>query len=204
MGTRNLTMVIDQKGKTKVAQYGQWDGHPGGVGASILGFLGNKELFESLKNNLSKVRFLDPEGRDKEFFDSYNENAPEWSNQPDNRTEKQKEWHKQFVSRDLADDVLANISKSNDDEIILIDKSNFAKDSLFCEWAYVVDLSKNTFEVYEGFNKSELDESERFFPIQDQGSEYYPVKLLKSFNLDDLPEYDKFLKVESEIEEEDE
>ena len=58
MGTRNLTMVIDQKGKKKVAQYGQWDGYPSGVGANVLKFLENKELVEKLKTNLQKVRFF--------------------------------------------------------------------------------------------------------------------------------------------------
>jgi len=29
MGTRNLT-IVTSNGKTKVAQYGQWDGYPGG------------------------------------------------------------------------------------------------------------------------------------------------------------------------------
>jgi len=38
MGTRNLTMVISD-GKTKIAQYGQWDGYPSGQGADILAFL---------------------------------------------------------------------------------------------------------------------------------------------------------------------
>lgn len=58
MGTRNLTMVISQEGEKKVAQYGQWDGYPSGVGASVLAFLKNEELFEKLKSNLSKVRFF--------------------------------------------------------------------------------------------------------------------------------------------------
>ena len=38
MGTRNLTMVISN-GKTKVAQYGQWDGYPDGQGMTALSTL---------------------------------------------------------------------------------------------------------------------------------------------------------------------
>ena len=86
MGTRNLTMVIDHKGDVKIAQYGQWDGYPSGVGVNVLNFIKNNELFDSLKSKLSKVRFLDEEGIDKDFVESYNKNAGEFSNQPDNRT----------------------------------------------------------------------------------------------------------------------
>ena len=71
MGTRNLTMVIDQQGEKKVAQYGQWDGYPSGVGLGVLSFLKDKDLFEKIKSNLSKVRFLDEEGVDKEFIEDY-------------------------------------------------------------------------------------------------------------------------------------
>ncbi len=145
MGTRNLTMVISQ-GETKVAQYGQWDGYPSGVGSCLLSFL-KSDNFEKMKNNLSKVRFLDVEGEDKDFMESYNKNAPEWSNEPDNRTDEQKEWFNTFCSRDLSDEVLVNIAKSDKDEIILRDETYFAADSLFCEWAYVIDLDKNTFEI---------------------------------------------------------
>ncbi len=35
----------------------------------------------------------------------------------------------------------------------MIDSHAFLADSLFCEWAYVVNLDERTFEVYEGFNK---------------------------------------------------
>ena len=72
-------MVINQEGEKKVAQYGQWDGYPSGVGAGVLKFLKDEKLFEKFKTNLSKVRFLDEEGVDKDFIESYNKNAPQWS-----------------------------------------------------------------------------------------------------------------------------
>ena len=110
MGTRNLTMVIDQEGQKKVAQYGQWDGYPGGVGAGVLNFLKNDELLQKFKENLRKVRFLDEEGKDKAFIEEYNKNTPERSNEPDNRTDDQKLWWEKYCSRDLAEEVLTNIA----------------------------------------------------------------------------------------------
>ena len=64
MGTRNLTMVIDQEGEVKVAQYGQWDGYPSGVGVGIVSFLKNETLFESFKKNVwhcaVDIKFINP------------------------------------------------------------------------------------------------------------------------------------------------
>lgn len=42
---------------------------------------------------------------------------------------------------------------------------DFASDSLFCEYAYVIDFDKNTFEVCKGFAATPLDPSERFFCV---------------------------------------
>ena len=199
MGTRNLTMVISDK-KIKVAQYGQWDGYPSGVGLGLLNLLSDKELFEKFKANLSKVRFVDDEGIDKDFIESYNKNASEYTNSLDKRTPEQKEWFENFITRDLAEEVLKNIANSNLPEILLNDKSDFAGDSLFCEWAYVVDLDKNTFEVYEGFNQNELTEEDRFYYLQERIKEredkYYPVKLLATFDLNNLPSENDFLSIE--------
>ena len=82
----------------------------------------------------------------------------------------------------------------------LEDDINFAADSLFCEWAYVIDLDKRTFEVYEGFNKEPLNEDERFFFLEEKSykehrgvDQYHPVKLVKSWSLDELPTGEEFL-----------
>lgn len=150
MGTRNLTMVYDQNGETKVAQYGQWDGYPSGVGICVLTFLQDTERFEEFKSKLSKIRFLDAEDRDKEFIEAYNKNTPKWSNEPDKRTEEQKEWFDNFISRDLADAVLTNIANSDDEEIILKDSTKEGSGSdVWIEFCYVINLKENTFSVYQ-------------------------------------------------------
>ena len=82
--------------------------------------------------------------------------------------------------------------------IKLFNKYDFAADSLSCEYAYVVDLDKNTFEVYQGFNHKPLTSKDRFYSLTDEKEiekdsmrresreKYYPVKLLVSMNLKKL------------------
>lgn len=174
MGTRNLTMVIDQQGETKIAQYGQWDGYPSGVGVGVLEFLKNETLFGKLKSNLHKVRFLDSHGKDKDFAESYDKNAPEWSNEPDNRTQEQKRWFKTYITRDLAEEILINVANSEDEEIILIDHQSTAKKGGWVEWSYIINLKENTFGVY-----THIDQP--------------PIEVYK---LDALPSEKEFLKLE--------
>jgi len=185
-------MVI-HKAETKVAQYGQWDGYPSGQGSTIVEFLKSDENVKNLKSNLDRCRFIEDDGRDKEFMDSYNKNAPEWSNDPDNRTEEQKRWFDTFMTRNLGGDILSKIANSSVDEILIRDSSSFAADSLMNEWSYVIDFDKNVLEVYTGFNTSPLADGERFKNLESlRDGKYYPITLKKSFPLDDLPTEEEF------------
>jgi len=89
------------------------------------------------------------------------------------------------TSRDTGAKILDIILDSNK-PLKLINSLDFVNDSLFCEWAYVIDFDKNTFEVYEGFNKEPLSPDERFYS-EDEIKEYYPVKHIKTFTLNNLP-----------------
>lgn len=171
MGTRNLTMVIDKEGKTKVAQYGQWDGYPDGQGKTILKFLTKKEDRERLLSKLSKIRFIDAEGVDNDFITAYNKNAPSWSNEPDNRTQDQMDWFKIYISRDLGGKILENISNSGKQEILLQDESAFGNDTLSCEWCYVVSFKDNQLAV-----RNDLQSD-----------------VIKVYNLDNLPSEKDFI-----------
>ena len=77
---------------------------------------------------------------------------------------------------------------------------NFAADSLFCEFAYVIDYDANTFEMFKGFNKEPVPEGQRFAdlprevnPRTHEVSEYYPVVLANTWALDNLPTEEEFL-----------
>lgn len=178
MGTRNLTMVISN-GKTKVAQYGQWDGYPSGQGVTALKFLRETNMVEFQKK-VNECSFL-TEGE----FDAIDDNN--W-----------KETHPQ-LSRDHGAKILQLVMNGTNK---LKDSSAFAGDSLFCEWGYVVDLDKQTFEVYEGFNHELLTEKDRFFSMQKQDSNYKPITLVASYDLSALPTEEQFLQELEKIEDE--
>lgn len=151
MGTRNLT-IVHSNGEYKVAQYGQWDGYPEGLGVQLLKYLKGININE-LRNAVNDCTYLS-----KEDFDEINKNIDEAR-----KDNPRFSWQKFYpeLSRDTGGDILELIMFKNKTK--LQNSLNFAADSLFCEWAYVIDLDKNTYEVYEGFNKEPLDESERFY-----------------------------------------
>jgi hypothetical protein len=153
MGTRSLTAVINREGEMKVAQYGQYDGYPSKVGADVLNFLLGDGNLEKLENALQRVRFLDPQGVDKDFIEEYDRNAPEWVLGPDNRTESQKAWWRNFCHRWIAAGVLSNIINSELEEIVLLDSRETATGDGSVEWSYVIDFSKMEFSVYEHTNE---------------------------------------------------
>jgi len=192
MGTRHLTMVIDQKGETKIAQYGQWDGYPMGQGTTVLAFLSMKSKVDLLKEKLKLLRFAtdkDQKEMDK-FFKSIGV-TDGWMN-----SEQGDKYHKKYplLTRDHGANIL-NLLLDIDKKVFLQDATDFAADSLFCEYAYVIDFSKNTFEIYKGFNCVPLADDERFKYLEKDmkdDDKYYPVKLLKSYPLDYLPTYVRF------------
>lgn len=196
MGTRHLVAVqID--GDYKVAQYGQWDGYPDGQGVRVLDFLRNGNI-EGLKANLNRT--FEPTEEDNrrmwaEFgvdivasngmvpYDRSNEFAARYPT----------------IHRNTGAGILELIAEAEGgDKIPLRLNIEFAADSLFCEWAYVIDFDINTFEVYKGFNKAPVPADSRFAHLayddeQSGRDTYYQVALAQSWKLEALPSKEEFL-----------
>lgn len=71
----------------------------------------------------------------------------------------------------------------------MIDNRDFLADSLFCEWAYVMNLDDNVLEVYRGFQKKrDCNSRNRYRDLPRLNKKYYPVALIAEFSLADIPE----------------
>ena len=187
MGTRNLTCVV-QNGEYKIAKYGQWDGYLGSLGADILTFLRDEFKREPFLTGLSKVKEVTTVQLKQFWVDAGAD--PKCDFVTFEVAEKFNKVHPE-LGRDLSG---ANLLRSIQAGTVLWSRPdlNFAADSLFCEWCYVLDLDKNTFESYEGFNTTPIPAGERFASLSPKkysgdDSNYYPVRLLKSYKLNRLP-----------------
>lgn len=140
MGTRNLTIVIKDK-KTKVAQYGQWDGYPTGQGETIANFLKTADL-KKFKKQVDVLKEWTP----KEIKDAYNEAGAdpdsEWVSMDISEKVKQKYPE---LSRDYGAGILELIHNGTSTKVYL--QEDFKKDTLYCEYCYEIDLDKKTVKM---------------------------------------------------------
>jgi hypothetical protein len=191
MGTRNLTMV-QLNGKIRVAQYCQWDGYPSGQGETVLKFL--KTLVKT-PSNLEKFK----QKIDATNFISQSHCKNIWELAGADSSG--------LVSMDLAEkvgNIFPQLSRNTGAEILkliltgkvsdLYSDIDFAADSLFCEWAYLIDLDNEVLEVYRGFVTSPLKNNDRFKYLEKAKvkkpageNRYYPIKLSAHFSFDQLP-----------------
>jgi hypothetical protein len=147
MGTRNLTVVKNLEGATKIALYGQWDGYPSYSGITALAFLRDKTNRDNLLVELQNVQFISEEECDT-IYNSFDK-ATDWEN-------------KAFLNaypglhRDTGVDILEIVANSMG-PIKTIDNTEFANDSLFCEGIYEVDFSTNKFTSIYNDTVAEFD-----------------------------------------------
>lgn len=207
MGTRGLT-AVSHDGAYRIAQYGQWDHYPEGQGVTALEFchkwLRGGDRTSQFLSNLAATRFVnaDDEREHKEFLALLG--CPDGS-----MTSSQHErWQARYPlwTRDHGAAILELIAEPPPGvPLVLRSSLDFAADSLFCEFAYVIDLDANTFEVYKGFNEGPADGRFKDLPPPPRPPnarpeyeyKYTPVTLLASFDLANLPSKSAFLEVMS-------
>lgn len=185
MGTRGLTAVY-KDGTHKIAQYGQWDHYPSGQGITALNFLGSGKL-PALIANLDKIEWLT-----NEHYEAATKHITEGRQFITMEESAQIDRIFPFLSRNHGAGILELVADyEGDGPIYLRDEIAFAADSLLNEGTYVIDLDAGTFEVYGGY-QTEQHEAGRFASVTPREG-YYPVRLVKTYPLADLPTEAEFL-----------
>lgn len=197
MGTRHLcAAVID--GDFKIAQYGQWDGYPSGQGITVLSFastLADPAARAQFEERLRKCSWISEDEIQESWVDC---GAPVGAQYVDMDIANLHSQRYPHLSRDAGGTIFGLVAAAPDG-LKLEDSRTFAQDSLFCEWAWVLDLDNNLLEAYRGFNTGNPTPAGRFAYLNEGGrdaaggSKYYPVDLIGTWPLDALPSEAEFL-----------
>ena len=184
MGTRGFVgFVID--GVEKIS-YNQYDSYPAGLGSEVLEWCA-RGVDEQVVAAVRALRVVDgklaPTDAEIEKLIAYaNLNVSERS---------LTDWY--ALLRETQGD-LSRILEAG----VLVDASDFALDSLFCEWGYLVNVDDGTLEAYKGFQTVPHARGRfagRVHPSPNSGlsAAYQPVALLNAWDLDALPDVGTFV-----------
>ncbi|KAL2159158.1 hypothetical protein VTH06DRAFT_2590 [Thermothelomyces fergusii] len=184
MGTRHLICVF-WKGKWFLAQYGQFDGYPEGQGVKIFSFLSYAQNIENLKAGLEHHIYQPT----KEDIDAINAECDAWDQ---NREAQGLPYQRNMfginqlypsLARETSAGILGIIARASQPEseneteggagknpkrVPVLLELEFANDALFCEWAYVIDLDTEVFEIYGGSEKKR--DGHRFKDVGSEGA----------------------------------
>lgn len=158
--------------------YNHSDSYPSGLGDGVVEFCRQVADWPAFIANFAKVRFVG----------SGHKPSPE-------EIEQNKKWANLSVSNRSYEDLYCLLRELQGEaalyaiqagEVTLLeDSSEFIKESLFCEFAYVLNLDELAIEFYQGFQKSPQPDN-RFGTSQSDG--YYPCRKVGSFPLTAIPD----------------
>lgn len=183
MSTRGLYGI--RKNGVDKCTYNHSDSYPSWLGRKVLEFCANNTI-ENLEKFFNKIELVE-------------ENSKPTEEQIKKCVESG--YYNEVVSTKSVDDwycLLRNLQGNFDEYQDLIDNDeaktifmtdciSFIKDSLFCEYAYIINLDDEVLEFYEGFQK-EAQKGNRYGETEEDG--YYPCKLVFTISLDEIIESD--------------
>jgi len=173
MGTRGC-YGFRKDGKDKLT-YNHYDSYPSWLGKQVVEFARGtstermREIFDSIILVDSDTKAT-PEQQEecKQFIDEHVS------------TGRADEWY--CLLRNAQGDLTAFRDKGLR---YMVDDHLFMQNSLFCEWAYVIDLDREVLEVYRGFQKT-AHGGRYQGEADDMG--YYGVMQVAEFPLGDIPD----------------
>ena len=172
MGTRGI-YGLRKNGKDKLT-YNHFDSYPEGLGKDILTFIAeNKSKLNNVYDNIVLVE--------------------EDTTPTQEQIEDCKEYTDLSVSEKSTADwycLLRNIqgylTPYLDKKCYMINNEDFIKDSLFCEYGYIINLDENVLEFWIGFQKSPMQGNRYGIEEIDKDYGYYPCKNVLNIPLDEI------------------
>jgi hypothetical protein len=198
MGTRGVIgFVVD--GEAKIT-YNHWDSYPDGIGLDVLNWLRSLDTEVQLAEAADQARALFAVDEDAK---PTAEELKRYARYHDKHVSAGDDWY-----------ALLRETQGKPAEILRAgaysDAKDFPRDSLFCEWGWIVDFDAGTFEAYKGFQNecptkgrwADMEPAEKDYRASD-GSKYWPIQRLAVWSLSALPSDEEFFAPLREDEEED-
>lgn len=185
MGTRGV-FGLRIGGRDKLA-YNHYDSYPEALGQEIISDVRDmiREIGrEGMKLMATNLKVVDedtkPTEEEIEALKQYHDGGVS--------TGEKTEWYS--LLRDLQGKLKETLKAG-----FMIDAGDFIKNSLFCEWGYIVNLDTGKLEVYKGFQRAEhslgryVEPKPADWEPQYKGQDYYfPCALIAEFDIENLPD----------------
>lgn len=171
MGTRGLYGF--RKNGVDKTTYNHFDSYPDCLGNNVVEFCKNTSIAE-MNNIFDRIILVEEDSKPTEqqiddCIEYYNGNVS---------MQNTEDWYCLLREAQGNPNVYKNGLK------YMIDNSEFIKDSLFCEYAYIINLDTECLEFWVGFQKKP-DENNRYGTESDDNlGKYFPCKMVAYYPLD--------------------
>lgn len=170
MSTRGMYGFY-KDGVTK-ATYNHYDSYPSCLGHKVINFLSNTTI-EQLNAIFNKIILVN-----EDILPTKEEVIDCWGYCPNRREGDSICW------TELLSNSIGDLSAYKNNLKYMIDNSEFIKDSLFCEWAYIINLDNKTLEVYKGFQKNQNEPLHRYSIKETK--KYYSCALIANIPIENI------------------
>ena len=185
MGTRGL-YGLRRIGMDKVT-YNHFDSYPDVLGKSVVEFC-SQTTEEAMKRFYDKIVLVDETSTPSQDQISFCQRAEMVDTSVGGGTTR--DWY--CILRGLQGDLAKTFAISEKyGKAYMIDNRGFIEDSLFCEYAYIINLDTHKLEFWVGFQKTP-DYTNRYGTHSD--GEYYPCRLALEIPLFDTKDVDEVVR----------
>ena len=171
MGTRGL-YGFRKNGVDKLT-YNHWDSYPDCLGEWVVEFCKNTSITE-MNEIFDRIILVNESNEPTE--EQVNECMEFYDGSVS--TGSVREWYC------LLRETQGNLTPYKHGLKYMIDSCDFIKDSLFCEYAYIINLDTNCLEFWRGFQDKPCEGNRYGTETGDNLGKYYPCKMISYYPLD--------------------